>query len=299
MTRYECRVDLDAVSAIDVHVHVERGDDGHGHDHLSLDQELMDASAAYFRSSDNRTPTVADLAARYRASGMAAVVFTVDAGTATGHAPLSSERIAEECAEHADVLIPFGSVDPHRGAAAVEQARRLVEEFGVRGFKFHPSLQAFSPDDPGFRPLWAALEELGVPALFHTGQNGIGAGLPGGRGLKLRYSNPLLLDDVAADFPGLTVILAHPSVPWQAEAISMAVHKANVFIDLSGWSPKYFPEELVKAAGGMLRAKVLFGSDYPLIAPERWIDDFAQLGLKESVLPGILKGNAAGVLGLA
>ncbi len=129
--------------------------------------------------------------------------------------------------EHADVLLPFGSVDPHQGEAAVRRARTLVETHGVRGFKFHPSLQAFSPDDPQFSPLWATIEELGVPALFHTGQNGIGAGLPGGRGIKLRYSNPILLDDVAADFPGLTVILAHPSVPWQGEAISMATHKAT------------------------------------------------------------------------
>jgi len=134
--------------------------------------------------------------------------------------------------------------------------------------------------------------------VFHTGQNGIGAGLPGGRGIKLKYSNPVLLDEVAADFPGLNLILAHPSVPWQAEAIAMAVHKANVYIDLSGWSPRYFPAELVRAAGGMLRHKVLFGSDYPLIAPERWIREFRELGLREEVLPGILKGNAASLLGL-
>nr|WP_084529358.1 amidohydrolase family protein [Nocardia crassostreae] len=287
-------MDVDAITALDMHVHIEQ--DHHGC--LSLDQELMDASAAYFKSSDNRTPTVDDIAERYRAAGMAAVVFTVDASTATGHPAISSEEIAERAAAHADVLIPFGSVDPLRGAAAIEQARRLVTDHGVRGFKFHPSLQGFAPNEPQFNPLWAALEELGMPALFHTGQNGIGAGLPGGRGIKLRYSNPLLLDDIAADFPGLTVILAHPSVPWQAEAISMATHKANVFIDLSGWSPKYFPAELVKAAGGMLRRKVLFGSDYPLIAPERWLADFATLGLKDDVLPGIFKGNAAGLLGL-
>jgi hypothetical protein len=287
-------VDLDAITAIDVHVHVES--DGHGH--LSLDQELMDASAAYFRGSENRTPDVADLATRYRDAGMAAVVFTVDATTATGHPALPSEDIAAAAAEHADVLIPFGSVDPHQGTAAVERARRLVEDHGVRGFKFHPSLQAFSPDDEAFWPLWEAIEQLGVPALFHTGQNGIGAGLPGGRGIKLRYSNPLLLDDVAADFPGLTVILAHPSVPWQAEAISMATHKSNVFIDLSGWRPKYFPPELVRAAGGMLSAKVLFGTDYPLITPERWLEDFEALGVDPDLLPGILKHNAARVLGL-
>lgn len=294
MTRYEPAIDLSSVSAIDVHVHVES--DGHGHE--SLDAELMDASAAYFRASENRTPDVGYLAERYRAAGMAAVVFTVDAATATGHPALSSEAIAEEVAAHADVLIPFGSVDPHRGAAAVEQARRLVERYGVRGFKFHPSLQGFAPDDPAFRPLFATLEELGTIALFHTGQNGIGAGLPGGRGIKLRYSNPLLIDDVAADFPGLQVVLAHPSVPWQAEAISMATHKSNVFIDLSGWSPRYFPAELVKAAGGRLRRQVLFGSDYPLITPERWIADAATLGLPEEVMPMVLKDNAARLLGL-
>ncbi len=229
---------------------------------------------------------------------MAAVIFTVDATTATGHPALSSEEIADQAGEHADVLIPFGSVDPHQGQAAIQRARRLVDEHGVRGFKFHPSLQAFAPDDPAFAPLWGALEELGVPALFHTGQNGIGAGLPGGRGIKLRYSNPLLLDDVAADFPRLTVILAHPSVPWQAEAISMATHKANVFIDLSGWRPKYFPPELVRAAGGPLRHKVLFGSDYPLITPERWLADFQELGIPAERHPDILKGTAARILGL-
>jgi predicted TIM-barrel fold metal-dependent hydrolase len=294
MTRYQPRIEVETITALDVHVHVEADEQGR----LSLDQELMDASAAYFKGGESRTPTVADLATRYRAAGMAAVVFTVDATTATGHRSLSSEQIAERAAEHADVLVPFGSVDPHQGQNAVRRARRLVAEYGVRGFKFHPSLQAFSADDAAFRPLWAALEELGVPALFHTGQNGIGAGLPGGRGIKLRYSNPLLLDDVAADFPGLTVILAHPSVPWQAEAISMATHKANVFIDLSGWRPKYFPPELVRAVGGQLRDKVMFGSDYPLIAPERWLADFGELGVAPERWPPILKRTAARLLGL-
>jgi predicted TIM-barrel fold metal-dependent hydrolase len=294
VTRYEPAVDLDAVRALDMHVHVES--DGHGH--FALDQQLMDASAAYFKATENRTPTVDDLAARYRDSGLAAVVFTVDATTATGHPALSSEQIAESAARHNDVLIPFGSVDPHQGQAAIDRARRLVENFGVCGFKFHPSLQAFAPDEPAFAPLWAAIEELGVPALFHTGQNGIGAGLPGGYGIKLRYSNPLLLDDVAADHPGLTVILAHPSVPWQAEAISMATHKANVYIDLSGWRPKYFPPELVRAAGGLLRHKVVFGSDYPLITPERWLADFEDLGIDAEHRLHIVKGTAARLLGL-
>ncbi|GLY39769.1 4-hydroxyphenyl-beta-ketoacyl-CoA hydrolase [Amycolatopsis sp. NBRC 101858] len=288
-------MDLSALTAIDVHTHVEQ--DGHGC--FALDQELLDASAKYFRADQDRTPTVTAIAEHYRARNMAAVVFTVEAPAATGHPALSSEEIADAAAEHADVLIPFGSVDPHAGKAAVRRARALVAEHGVRGFKFHPSLQAFEPNDVRHYPLYEAIQELGVPALFHTGQTGIGAGLPGGHGIKLRYSNPMLLDDVAADFPGLTIILAHPSVPWQDEAISVATHKANVYIDLSGWSPKYFPPQLVRAANSLLKRKVLFGSDFPVLTPDRWLADFAGLDLKDEVRPLILKDNAVRVLGLA
>jgi predicted TIM-barrel fold metal-dependent hydrolase len=287
-------MDLDQLDAIDVHVHVEQ--DSHGC--FALDQELLDASAKYFRADQDRTPTVEAIAEHYRSRRMAAVVFTVEAPAGTGHPALSSEEIADQAAAHADVLIPFGSVDPHAGKAAVVRARRLVEDHGVRGFKFHPSMQAFEPNDPRYYPLYEVLQELGVPALFHTGQTGIGAGLPGGRGIKLRYSAPMLLDDVAADFPELTIVLAHPSVPWQDEAISIATHKANVYIDLSGWSPKYFPPQLVRAANSLLKRKVLFGSDFPVITPDRWLADFAGLEIKDDVRPLILKDNAIRMLGL-
>jgi uncharacterized protein len=284
----------ESLAAIDVHVHIEV--DGHGHH--SMDDELLDASAKYFRADHDRSPTLAQIADRYRSLNMAAVVFTVDASTNTGHATISSEEIATRAAEHSDVLIPFGSVDPLRGAGAVAQARSLVRDYGVRGFKFHPTLQGFAPNDQAFYPLWAEIESLGVPALFHSGQTGIGAGLPGGRGLKLRLSDPMLFDDVAADFPGLTVILAHPSVPWASSSISIATHKANVYIDLSGWSPKYFPAELVRAANSYLQDKVLFGTDYPLLTPERWLRDFETLDLKPAAKAKILKSNAVRVLGL-
>jgi predicted TIM-barrel fold metal-dependent hydrolase len=287
-------LDLDGLAAIDVHVHVEA--DLHGH--LSLDDELLTAAAKYFKGEPHH-PTVPEIAEHYRALSMAAVVFTVDAEAATGQPLLSNEQIADAAAEHPDVLIPFGSVDPARGAAGIRLVRRLVEEHGVRGVKFHPSLQAFEPNDRRHYPMWAELESLGVPALFHTGQTGIGSGLPGGRGIKLRYSDPMLLDDVAADFPGLTIIMAHPSVPWQDAAISIAQHKANVYIDLSGWSPKYFPPQLVRAVNTSLRTKVLFGSDYPLLTPERWVADFAQLEIKEQVRPLVMKDNAVRALGLA
>jgi hypothetical protein len=283
---------LDELVAIDTHVHVEQ--DGHGC--CALDTELLDASAAYFKDDANRTPTVADIAAHYRERRIGAVVFTVDATTALGHPALSSEEIIADVAEHADVLMAFGSVDPH-DPAAPDRVRSLAE-LGARGFKFHPSLQAFEPNDRRYYPIYEAIAAAGVPAVFHTGQTGIGAGLPGGRGIKLRYSDPMLLDDVAADFPTLTVILAHPSVPWQDAAISMATHKSNVYIDLSGWLPKYFPEQLVHAANRQLRHKVLFGSDYPVISPDRWLTSFDELDIRPDVRSLILKDNAIAVLGL-
>ncbi|WP_346742730.1 amidohydrolase family protein [Spongiactinospora sp. TRM90649] len=276
-----------------MHVHVEVDDEGHP----SLGGELMEASAAYFKS-DHRTPTVDEIAAVYRERAMAAVVFTVDHERATGHPPIRNEFVARAAARHPDVLIPFASVDPLRGAAGVAAAARLVHEHGVRGFKFHPSLQDFDPTDRAAFPLYEAIAALGVPAVFHTGQTGIGAGLPGGGGIRLGLSDPMLLDEVAAAFPDLRIVLAHPSFPWQDEALAVATHKANVWIDLSGWSPKYFPPNLVRYANTLLKDKVLFGSDFPLITPDRWIADFDRLDIRPEVRPKILKENAARLLGL-
>lgn len=291
-TRYESAIDLDAITAIDVHVHIEV--DAHGH--ASLPSDLSEAAATYF-SADIDRPDVDGVAAYYRERRMAAVVFTVDSETNLGHPPISNEEIAEGAARNNDVLIPFGSVDPNR-PDAVDRARRLIETHGVRGFKFHPTVQAFDPSDERFFPLYAALQEAGVVALFHTGQTGIGAGMPGGRGFRLGLSNPMLLDTVAAEFGELQIIMAHPSVPWQDEAISVATHKHNTWIDLSGWSPKYFPESLVRAANSYLKRRILFGSDFPLLTPDRWLRDVEQTALKPEVMPGILKDNAARLLGL-
>ena len=294
MTRYEPAIDLDAIDAIDVHVHIEV--DAHGH--ASLPADLVEAASKYF-STDGPRPDLESIAEYYRERRTAAVVFTVDAETQLGQPPLSSEEIAEGAARNNDVLIPFGSVDPRR-TDAVDRVRRLVEDHGVRGFKFHPTVQGFDPSESAFHPLYEALQDAGVIALFHTGQTGIGAGLPGGRGLRLGLSNPMLLDGVAADFPGLQLVMAHPSVPWQDEAISVATHKHNTWIDLSGWSPKYFPESLVRAANSYLKKRVLFGSDFPLLTPDRWRRDADAAELfKPEVVPGILKDNSARLLGLA
>jgi hypothetical protein len=286
-------MNADDLVAIDVHAHVEISASGH----RSLPDHLQAAAEGYFGGGLG-TPAVPEIAAYYRERRMAAVVFTVDAETATGHPPVPSDEIAQACADHADVLIPFGSVDPWRGRAAAAQVRRLAGEYGVRGFKFHPSMQAFHPNDPAVYPVYQAIEEAGAIALFHTGQTGIGARVRGGGGIRLKYSDPMALDDVAVDFPDLRIVLAHPSFPWQDEALAIATHKPLVHIDLSGWSPKYFPPQLVRYANSLIQDKVLFGSDFPLLTPDRWLADFEKIDIKPEVRPKILKGNAARLLGL-
>ncbi len=292
MARYESAIDLSQLTAIDVHVHIEV--DGHGH--ASLPDDLNEAASTYF-STEGPRPDLDSVAEYYRERRMAAVVFSVDAETFLDHAPVSSAEIAEGAARNNDVLIPFGSVDPNRDDA-VERTKRLIDESGVRGFKFHPTVQNFDPSDERIFPIYEVLQEAGVVALFHTGQTGIGAGMRGGRGLRLGLSNPILLDDVAAEFGDLQIIMAHPSVPWQDEALSVATHKHNTWIDLSGWSPKYFPKELVRHANSLLKRRVLFGSDFPLITPDRWIADAELAGFKPEVMPAIMKDNAARLLGL-
>ena len=178
-------------------------------------------------------------------------------------------------------------------------ARRLITDHGVRGFKFHPNTQGFHPNDRMAYPLYEVIAEHGLIALFHTGQTGVGAGARGGGGIRLKYSNPMDVDDVAVDFPDMDIILAHPSFPWQDEALSVATHKPRVYIDLSGWSPKYFPPQLVQYANSLLQGQGLFGSDFPMITPERWMKDFAAIGIKDEVRPKIMKDNAARLLGLS
>ncbi len=292
--RYEYGIDVAAVDAIDFHTHVEIDSDGH----CAYDPELTAATGRYFNLGADYAARVDDLADHYRRHNTAAVVFTVDARTASGHRPNSVEDLIAGAARNNDVLIPFGSVDPW-SASPAGRVRRLVDDFGVKGFKFHPSLQSFAPNDRRLYPVYEAIAEAGVPALFHTGQTGLGSGLPGGHGIKLRYSDPMLLDDVAADFPDLRIVMAHPAVPWVDAQIAIASHKANCYLDLSGWSPKYFPPQLIRAIGRQLRTKALFGTDHPYITLERWRRDFDALGLDPDVLTLILKDNALRVLGIA
>jgi uncharacterized protein len=286
-------IDPDRLVAIDVHTHAHRNAVG---EEDSVAREFLDAAAAYF-GGDPLQPTAQEVADYYRERHLAAVVFTVDDEAGMGRKRIGNDEVLKAARENPDVLIPFASVDPHKGKLALREAHELIAA-GARGFKFHPNTQAFWPNDHNHYPLYDLIADAGLIALFHTGTTGIGAGMPGGGGVRLKYSNPMHIDDVAADFPTLEIILAHPSFPWQDEALAIAVHKPNVYIDLSGWSPKYFPENLIRYTNTLLKHKMLFGSDFPLITPDRWLTDFEKLPIKDEVRPLVLKENAVRLLGL-
>lgn len=286
-------LDPGEIVAIDVHVHVETGPSGD--DHLS--PELREAASRYFRGNET-LPSIDDIADHYRSRKIMAVVFGVDSALTTHQPRIPNEHVVEGALRHDDILIPFASIDPRRGRDGLAEARQLISDGFIRGFKFHPNIQQFDPNDPDVYPFYELISESGMVALFHTGHSGIGAGLPGGGGIRLKHGNPMLIDDVAVDFPDLKIVMAHPSFPWQDEAISVALHKPQVHLDLSGWSPKRFPPQLVNQMGRALRAQTLFGSDYPLISPDRWLDEFSTLEVPEEARPMILKENAMRLLGI-
>jgi uncharacterized protein len=289
-------MDISKLIAIDFHTHAEEPCGTHPDDGYDDFQEAM---KAYFKPKHNHRPTPYETAAYYREKKMACVIFPVDAERETGFRRYKNEEVAEAAAQNSDVLIPFASIDPAKGKLGAREARRLIKDFGIRGFKFHPTMQGFYPNDRSAYVLYEAIAEAGAIALFHTGQTGVGSGMRGGNGMRLKYSNPMYIDDVAVDFPDMPIVLAHPSFPWQDEALSIATHKPNVYIDLSGWSPRYFPPILVQYANTILKHKMLFGSDWPVILPDRWIADFEKIDIKPEVRPLIMKENAARLLKLS
>jgi hypothetical protein len=287
-------MNVEELVAIDVHVHAEVST----REPPDEEKKAFDRAAKKYFKEQGDKPTISETAEYYRERRMACVVFTVDGERARGQKRISNEEVAEIANENSDVMIPFASIDPAKGRLGAREARRLIDDYQVKGFKFHPQFQEFFPNDRLAYPLYEVIAEAKLPALFHTGHSGMGTGMPGGGGIRLKYGNPMYVDDVAVDFPDMPIILAHPSWPWQDEALSICLHKPQVYIDLSGWSPKYFPPQLVQFANTQLKHKMLFGSDFPLIKPDRWLEDFAKADFRDEVRPLILRENAIRLLGL-
>ena len=281
-----------AATAIDVHVHPATPE--------WLERSLGDlkpATERYFRTTIE-TRTIDEMAEEFRRDGVFGVLLAWDAESAMGRPAVTNDYVADCVQRHPDVFCGFASVDPWKGRAAVAELRRAITTLDLRGLKLHPSAQGFAPDDRRFYDLWATANELAIPVLFHTGTTGLGAGVPGGAGIKLGYSRPILLDAVAADFPELQIIGAHPSWPWQDEMLAVAQHKPNVWIDLSGWSPRRWSPELTRAVLGPLQDRALYGSDYPFITFRRWLDAFRGHEPPPDVEVKVLRDNARRLLGL-
>jgi predicted TIM-barrel fold metal-dependent hydrolase len=279
--------------AIDMHVHLPTAS--------FLDKAIKPfrvAAETFFRTT---VPVreMAEVAQLYEKLDITGVLLAWDAETATGLPPLTNDEVGDIVKKYPRQFVGFASVDPWKGQKAVEEMKRAITELGLIGAKFHPGVQAFYPSEKQFYPLYETIVELEVPALFHTGTNGLGAGTPGGMGIKMDYTRPIYLDMVAADFPELIIIGAHPAWPWHEEMLAIIGHKSNVFMDLSGWSPRYIPKQIMDEARTRLQDRIMFGSDYPFIMPERWLKDFDTLeGFSPDVRQKILHDNAAKILKL-
>jgi predicted TIM-barrel fold metal-dependent hydrolase len=259
----------------------------------------MMADAADRFGADLETWDYETMIEEYHDAGIGrAVMLGWDAETNTGNPPVPNDYVAEVRDEHSDFFVAFGSVDPLKDDCVAE-AERCVEDLDLSGFKFQQIAQGFDPSDPAHEELWNTIESLDVPVVFHGGSSTLGAGSPGGRGLKLKYGDPMLVDDVAADHPGMDVLLAHPAFPWEKEQLAICQQKGNVFMDLSGWLPKYIDDQVLHYAGTVLRDKVMFGTDYPMIRPERWLDQFEEYtDYSEDVQRQLLWENAESFLGI-
>ena len=276
--------------AIDFHVHSSTAEWLQG----SI-KPMLPGTEKFFRT-EVRVRTAEEMAEEYRNWDLLGVLLAWDAETATGLPPLTNDRVAEICREYPEQFVGFASVDPHK-ADAVDELRRAITELGLKGLKIHPQVQAFYPHEERYEPLWEVCEELGLPVIVHVGMTGLGACEPGGSGVAFDYGRPMPMDMVAARHPGLTVVMAHFGYPWHLEVLASALHKTNVWVDLSGWRPRYIPPEVKRDAATRLSDRCVWGSDYPMFDPGRILGEVDDYELGDA-RDGVLLHNAARLLGL-
>ncbi len=188
-----------------------------------------------------------------------------------------------------DRFVGFLGVDPHRGREAVSELEHAVKDLGLRGMKVHaPVIEVYPNDEKLMYPLYEKCVELDIPVIHHTGTTGLGR-------CKIKYSHPVFLDDVAQDFPELRLLCAHFGWPWLEETLAIAIRNPNVYLDVSGWSPRYLPATLVQYMNGLLKEKVLFGTDYPMFRMPMWMEHFEKslkAQMKPENIPRLLSENA-------
>jgi predicted TIM-barrel fold metal-dependent hydrolase len=248
---------------------------------------------------DWRARSEADVVADFQAHRIEAIVVAFDIESATGAPACTTEYVAGLRDRHPGTFIQaWGTVDPLQGKLAAAEAEKAVSRYGVLGFHFHPIVGRYSVDDPRFGPLFETIAGLRVPVLIDVGTTGMGAGMPGGGGARLCHAHPRAVDELAARFPDLTIIAAHPGWPWVEEMTAVALHKGNVYWELSGWAPKHFPPGLRADARGRLQDKIMFGSDYPSLPLDRLLREWDELALDDQIMHKIFHQNAERVLRL-
>lgn len=205
---------------------------------------------------------------------------------------IPNELIAKAVSQYPDRFIGFACADPRKGYLAAKELELAVRELGLVGLgELLPSDVELYPNDELMYPLYEKALELEIPVIIHTGQIF-------DPGTKLKYSNPIFVDDVARDFPSLKLIISHFGWPWMEEAIAVVQRNTNVYFDISGWAPRYLPKLLIDYMDGPLSDKALFGTDFPLISWERAVSELRALPLKESTKEKVLGENAKRLLNL-
>ena len=266
---------------------------------IACQQPYVDALAAYW----NRPwiPKTEDEVVReFADAGVEAILVALDIETTAGTPPCSNDFVAAMQKRHSERIIQsWAAIDPFKGEKAISEAGRAIQELGMLGFHFHPIIGHYAVNDRRLYPLFEVINALKVPVMIDVGTTGMGAGISGGMGAKLRQAHPSAVDELAADFPNLTIIAAHPGWPWVDEMTAVALHKGNVFWELSGWAPKYFPPQLKVDIRGRLKEKILFGSDYPSLPYSRLFREWDELGYSDDIKERVFHSNAERVLGLA
>jgi predicted TIM-barrel fold metal-dependent hydrolase len=203
---------------------------------------------------------------------------------------ISNDEVAGFVAQAPDRLVGVGSVDISRPVPAVREVRRCVEELGFKAIRILPWLWELPPTDRRFYPVYAACCEAGVPFCTQIGHTG--------PLMPSEVGRPIYLDQVALDFPELTIVGGHIGYPWTEEAVAVATKHENVFIDTSAYTARRYPPELVRYLRAHGRAKVLFGSNHPMIVPAKALEGLDALGLDAETRELFLAGNARRVFRL-
>ena len=257
----------------------------------------VEALAKYWKH-EWKPRTEEQVIADFTKAGVEACLVALDLETTIHTKPAGNDYVHGMWQRHKGRIIQcWGTVDPFK-ESAIAEARHAVQDLGMMGFHFHPIMQHFAVDDPRFRPLFETIAGLGVAVMIDVGTTGMGAGMAGGNGAIIRHAHPSAIDVLAANFPALKIICAHPGWPWIEEMTAVALHKGNVYWEMSGWAPKYLPPSLTRDMRGRLQDKVMFGSDYPSLPYERLFKEWGEIGFSDSMLEKFYHGNAQALLGL-